>query len=564
MYYLLANNGPQSGRRYELKGDKWILGRHPDCQIQIEVGAVSRNHCQIIRDGSLYFAEDLGSRNGTYINDEPEKMNGRRQLKPGDQVRVCEVTFTFRTDEPHPPATGPVNQIIDGAGLGAFLADDEGQTPSSTIMSKLDVSSSSRGGLHVSASAEVKLAAMVEITHNLGRALALDDVLPQVLKSLFKIFVQADRGFIVLQTPDNKLIPRWVRLRREDSTDTLRISRTIIRHVMETKEAILSADAASDERFEMSQSIADFRIRSMMCAPLLDNEGNAFGALQIDTLDQRQRFTKEDLELLVSTASQAAIAIQNAQLHEQALKQRELERDMVLATEVQHGFLPDEPPNLPGYEFYDYYQPASQIGGDYFDYIPLPGGRLAVVVADVVGHGVAAALLMAKVSAETRFALYSEPTPAAAITKLNERMCQSNLQRFVTMILLVLDPASHSGTIVNAGHMAPLHRRANGKIEEPGETQAGLPLGVTDAMGYEQCETEITPGDCLVMYTDGINESIDAAGAFYTIDRLRDQIRKLVPKAETLGQAIVDDVRRFLGKAPQNDDMCLVCFGRTK
>ena len=220
MFYLMANNGPQQGRRYELKGEKWILGRHPDCQIVIEVGAVSRNHCQVVRDGSLYFVEDLGSRNGTFINDEPEKMEGRRQLKPGDMVRVCEVTFTFRSDEScrTVPPTGSVNKMIDGAGLGAFLADDEGQPPSSTIMSKLDVSSSSRGALHVSASAEVKLAAIVEITQSLGRALALDDVLPQVLKSLFKIFVQADRGFIVLQTPDNKLIPRWVRLRREDST----------------------------------------------------------------------------------------------------------------------------------------------------------------------------------------------------------------------------------------------------------------------------------------------------------------------------------------------------------
>ncbi|HZN35128.1 MAG TPA: SpoIIE family protein phosphatase [Pirellulaceae bacterium] len=564
MFYLMANNGPQQGRRYELKGDKWVLGRHPDCQIVIEVGAVSRNHCQVIRDGSLFFVEDLGSRNGTFINDEPEKMEGRRQLKPGDLVRVCEVTFTFRSDDVahNVPPTGPVNKMIDGAGLGAFLADDEGQPPSSTIMSKLDVSSSSRGNLHVSASAEVKLAAMVEIIQSLGRALALDDVLPQVLKSLFKIFVQADRGFIVLQTPDNKLIPRWVRLRREDSTDTLRISRTIIRHVMESKQAILSADAASDERFEMSQSIADFRIRSMMCAPLMDNEGNAFGALQIDTLDQRQRFTKEDLELLVSTASQAAVAIQNAQLHEQALKQRELERDMALATEVQHGFLPDRKPELPGYEFFDYYQPASQIGGDYFDYIPLTGGRVAIVVADVVGHGVAAALLMAKVSAETRFALYSEPTPAAAITRLNERMCQSNLQRFVTMILLVLDPAAHRALIVNAGHMAPLHRKSTGKIEEPGDSNAGLPLGVTDALGYEQSEIDIAPGDCLVLFTDGLNESIDANGAFYTIDRLRDLLRKLGPKPQAAGQGIVDDVRKFLGKAAQNDDMCLVCFGR--
>jgi sigma-B regulation protein RsbU (phosphoserine phosphatase) len=561
MFYLLANNGPQAGRKYELKGDKAILGRHPDCHVVIEVGAVSRNHCQILREGGNFYVEDLGSRNGTYLNDEPGKLEGRRQLKAGDVVRVCEVNFTFLSDAPQQQTTA---RMIDGAGLGAFVADDEGQTPSSTIMSKLDVSSSSRGGLHVSASAEVKLSAMVEIMQNLGRVLALDEVLPQVLKSLFRIFVQADRGFVVLEMPDGKLVPRWVRLRREDASDTLRISRTIIRHVMDSKEAILSADAASDERFEMSQSIADFRIRSMMCAPLLDSEGKAFGALQIDTLDQRQRFTKEDLELLVSTASQAAIAIQQAQLHEQALKQRELERDMKLAHEVQHGFLPEERPDLPGYEFFDYYQPASQIGGDYFDYISLSDGRLAVVVADVVGHGVAAALLMAKLSAETRFALYSEPSPAAAVTRLNERLSQSNMQRFVTLILLVLDPVHHRAVIVNAGHMAPLHRRADGKIEEPGTAQAGLPLGVTDALGYDQCEIEIAPGDLLTLFTDGINESIDAEGAFYTIDRLRQQMRSTEGGPQQLGTALVEDIRRFLGKAPQNDDMCLVCFGRAK
>jgi phosphoserine phosphatase RsbU/P len=563
MFHLLANNGPQAGHKYELKGDLWILGRHPDCHIVIEVGAVSRNHCQIARDGDRYLVEDLGSRNGTFLNEETDKIEGRRELQIGDVIRVCEVSFTFGSDGPQssPAATAKVNRLLDGAGLGAFLSDDEGPASSSTIMSKLDVSSSSRG-LHVTASAEVKLAAMIEITQSLSRVLALDDVLPQVLKSLFKLFVQADRGFIVLETPEGKLIPRWVRLRREDANDTLRISRTIIRHVMESKEAILSADAASDERFEMSQSIADFRIRSMMCAPLLDNEGKAFGALQIDTLDQRQRFSKDDLELLVSTASQAAVAIQNAQLHEQALKQREHERDMRLAIEVQHGFLPDQRPDLPGYEFFDYYQPMSQIGGDYFDYIPLPDGRLAVVVADVVGHGVAAALMMAKLSAETRFALFSEPTPAAAITKLNARLCQSNMQRFVTMVQVILDPARHKATIVNAGHMAPLHRLADGKMEEPGEALSGLPLGVTDALGYEQCEIEIAPGDLITLYTDGINESLDASGAFYTIDRLREQVRMFGSPPDKLGPAIVEDVRRFIGKAPQNDDMCLVCFAR--
>jgi phosphoserine phosphatase RsbU/P len=566
MFYLQAINGPQAGKRYEIKGDKCVLGRHPDCDVVIEVGAVSRNHCQVVREGNNYLIEDLKSRNHTYLNDETTEIEGRRQLKLGDEIRVCEVSFRFGSDSlpsGGPATTDSMPRILDGAGLGAFLSDDESSQPSSTIMSKLDVSSSSRGGVHISASAEVKLAALVEITQSLARVLALDEVLPQVLKSLFKIFVQADRGFIVMETPDKKLVPRWVRVRREDVNDTLRISRTIIRHVMESKEAILSADAASDERFEMSQSIADFRIRSMMCAPLLDSEGNPFGALQIDTLDQRHRFTKEDLELLVSTASQAAIAIQSAQLHEAALRQRELQRDMQLATEVQHGFLPEKRPDLPGYEFFDYYQPMDQIGGDYFDYIPLPDGRVAVLVADVVGHGVAAALLMAKLSAEVRFSLYSEGKPSAAMTRLNERICALNIQRFVTMIMVVLDPREHRATIVNAGHMAPLHRLSGGDIDEPGEKVTGLPLGITDALGYEQTEIEIGKGEILTLYTDGVNESINGDGQFYTIDRLRDHVRKLATPPVKLGQAIIEDVRRFLGKAQQNDDMCLVCFGRS-
>src|SRR5438270_12704557 len=115
---------------------------------------------------------------------------------------------------------------------------------------------------------------------------------------------------------------------------------------------------------------------------------------------------------------------------------------MLLTTEDKHCFLPHHRPEIARYDFFDYYQPASQVGGDYFDYSPLPDGQSAIVVADVVGHGVAAALLMAKLSAETRFALFSEATPAIAVTKLNERICATNMQRFVTLIMVVLEPAA--------------------------------------------------------------------------------------------------------------------------
>ena len=562
MFYLSANNGPQAGKRYDLRADRTVMGRHPECQVVIDVGAVSRNHAAVARDGNDFYLEDLNSRNGTFLNDEPTKIMGRRLLKPGDVVRVCEVSFTLHSDTPMPFEVGRPKGITDGPALGTLLVDDEGGQSNSTIMSKLDVSTSSRGGVHVAASAEVKLAALVEITTSLGQALVLDEVLPQILKSLFKIFVQADRGFIVMEGPNNTLIPRWVRLRREDANDSLRISRTIVRHVMESRQAILSADAASDERFELSQSIADFRIRSMMCAPLVDMEGKAFGALQIDTLDQRQRFQPEDLELLVSIASQAAIAINNAQLHETAMQKREMEHDMRVARDVQQAFLPDKKPELAGYSFYDYYAPAEHIGGDYFDYIPLQDGRVAIVVADVVGHGVAAALLMAKLSAEARSSLLSEKDPSVAMMRLNDRLSALNIQRFVTMILIVVDPVSHRVTMVNAGHMSPLHRTKDGVVLSPADDITGIPLGITDGVIYSQSEIVLGSGESLTLYTDGINEALDGDGQQYTIPRIKDHVLANHKSIPELGQIIIDDVRRFMGRAKQNDDMCLVCLGR--
>lgn len=564
MSHLVARVGPQTGRRYDLGPAKTILGRHPDCQIQIEVGAVSRQHCAITEDNGDYYLEDLKSRNGTFVNDEAVLQ--RRRLYDGDVIRVCEVEFTFH-GRPRPEqsnlATAPVSvENTPSSVFRAVMVDDEAEGPSSTVMTRMDALSGSRHSGAWNTTPEVKLTALIEIMQTLGSAVALDDVLAKLLSALFKIFLQADRGLIVLEEPGGRLVPRWTKARREDAADSIRISRTICRQVMDSKQAILSADAASDQRFEMSQSIADFRIRSILCAPLVDSEGKALGVLQIDTLDQRKRFQAEDLELFVSIAHQASVAIQNAQLHEQALRQREVERDMQLAREVQRGFLPEKRPQLAGFDFYDYYQPADQVGGDYYDYISLPDGRVAVVVADVVGHGIAAALLMAKFSAEVRFALYSEPHPAAATTRLNERLCAMQVQRFVTMVMVVIDPRSPKASVVLAGHMAPIQRKADGTLDEPGEEIAGLPLGITADLGYEQYEFNVEPGDVLALYTDGINECANMAGAMYSIDRLRNHLRAPADDVEKVGTTIVTDVRQFLGKAVQNDDMCLVCFSR--
>lgn len=550
--------GYDSGRRYPLNVPKFILGRHPDCNIVLDRGAVSRHHAQVVRDAGAYYIEDLGSRNGTLLNEVP--VNGRQRLSSGDEIRICELQLVFRAD---PGELAPTSRDPETALTRTMLLDDDQHAASSTIVSKLDVSSS-HTGVRLTVNPQVKLEALLEISNNLSKALSLDAVLPKVLDSLFKVFVQADRGFIVLREGINgKLMPKAAKHRREDVDETIRISRTIVHQVMEAKQAILSADAASDTRFQLSQSISDFRIRSMMCAPLITSEGEALGVIQIDTLDQRSRFRSEDLEVLASVAMQAAFAVENAQLHDAALRQKSLERDLELARQVQKGLLPVGAPRIPGYEFFDYYEPANQIGGDYYDYVPLPGGKCALVLADVSGKGVAAALVMAKLSGEVRYSLASETRPASAMRRLNEAFSRRGWEdRFVTMVLVVLDASAHEVTIVNAGHMAPILRHADGKTENLGEEITGVPLGVTDDFEYEQAVFGISSGALLALYTDGFSEAMNPKGELYGLERIRNQLSQSGAQTAIAGRRLLDNVKQFLEGRQQNDDMCLACLGR--
>ncbi len=202
------------------------------------------------------------------------------------------------------------------------------------------------------------------------------------------------------------------------------------------------------------------------------------GVIQLDTLDIRQQFTQDDLEVLASVASLATLSVENALLHETALKQRDMERELDFASQVQQGFLPTERPRLAGYEFYEYYEAARGVGGDFYDYVPLPGGRVAIGLGDVAGKGVSAALLMARMYSAARFELLTKPTPSDAMTGLNQQLVSGGMgHRFVTMVIVVVDPATHRLTLVNAGHLLPLLRRAGGTVEKIDYDGAGSPWG---------------------------------------------------------------------------------------
>jgi serine phosphatase RsbU (regulator of sigma subunit)/pSer/pThr/pTyr-binding forkhead associated (FHA) protein len=560
MAVLQTLQGLTPGLVFALEGNSITLGRHPECDVVLEAAAVSRQHARILVVDGKYYVEDLHSRNGTLLNGRP--LVQREPLREHDQLGICDLVFIFHHGPPDLEL--PVaRRFVETAEPAAMMIDDEDSDSNSTVMSKVEVSAG-HSGLRLSVNTEAKLKALVEISQHLGKALALNQVLPKLLDSLFSIFIQADRGFVVLRDPaTGRLVPKAVKYRRGDDREMIRISRTIVNGVMAAKEAVLSADAATDARFRLAESIVDFHIRSMMCAPLISSEGGAIGVIQIDTVDQRNRFTNQDLEVLASVACQAAFAVENAQLHETLLREQTLKRELSVAHEVLRGFLPAASPRIEQYEFFEFYEPANQLGGDYYDYIPLPNGRLAVVVADVSGKGIPASLLMARLSADARYCLASEPTPGEAVGRLNHVFCTAGWEdRFVTLVLAVLDPLRHEVTMVNAGHLPPLLRRGAGRIEPVVEVETHLPLGVEDQGVYVQHTLPLQPGNVLALYTDGITEAMNDDGQQYGIARLRTQLGCPATRIDRIGRRILEDVKQFVGLCPQSDDMCLVCLGR--
>lgn len=564
MAHLLVLKGLNAKQSIPLNKDRILVGRNSNCDIVLPANdfAVSREHVCILRDQRKFFIEDMGSRNGTYVNNQP--VTERRQLNDNDRIRICDFLYSFHESPssekpPLPPEVRPEQAVDEPEGLSTFEAS---------------VSTSSQQFLESQPTQKLRI--LVEISNNLSKTLELDRLLPKIADNLFELFRQADRVFLIIREEVaernktfDRLIPKVIKTRRPQDESTASYSRSIVRECLKTVQAFLCDDASTDARFNMSQSIADFRIRSVMCAPLWSQDNKAFGVIQLDTQDRGKKFTQEDLNLLMAVASQASIALENARLHEDLLVRERLRRDLELAQEVQLSFLPRHKPQVPGYEFYACYEPAQEVGGDYYDFVPLPPEqqRLAIMLGDVAGKGVPAALLMAKLSSDARFCLLREANPAAAITVLNNLLYQntSQMDRFVTLAGAVLDAGTHTLTLVNAGHPAPLiYRQATNKVEEAtSKDTIGLPLGVVDGFAYRSHTVQLEPGDCVLLYSDGVTDQLDKQNNQIQQKAIRTALQEGIHAPQMLGERIVKIVKQHAAGRAQQDDITLVCFGRT-
>jgi sigma-B regulation protein RsbU (phosphoserine phosphatase) len=247
-----------------------------------------------------------------------------------------------------------------------------------------------------------------------------------------------------------------------------------------------------------------------------------------------------------------------------------LRPDAKLAQKVQRSLLPAELPQVVGYQFFAYYKPAQEVGGDYYDFIPLSPKqrRLAILLGDAAGKGVPAALLMAKLSSDARSSLLSQADPAAAITGLNNLVYQytSRMDRFVTLAVAVLDTTVHTLTLVNAGHPAPLiYRRATGNLEEATtEDTIGLPLGIDKSFAYRSRQVQLQPGDCVLLYSDGVTDQLDNQNKHINKNVFLSAFQEGICAPQAVGKRIVKILKRHAAGQGQSDDITLVCFGRTE
>jgi sigma-B regulation protein RsbU (phosphoserine phosphatase) len=303
--------------------------------------------------------------------------------------------------------------------------------------------------------------------------------------------------------------------------------------------------------------------RGYAVVPLLV-EGHSIGLLTVQARQPRL-LDESGLRLLRLMANQAAIAIEKARLHQEEVKGRALEREMELGREIQLSLLPSGAPVIPGWEFAVCYQPARLVGGDLYDLLEFPGapGRLGLVVADVMGKGVPAALFMALGGTVIRTIALSNQGPAQVLMGANPILLKdSRSDMFLTAFYAVLDTGSGRLVYANAGHNRPLlQRAATGEIQELASD--GIALGVLAAIELEQRTIDLAPGDLVILYTDGVTEAMDDGYRQFGMERLRAALQACAGSSaqETVDQ-LVAELKAFAGDMQQSDDITILAARR--
>lgn len=406
-----------------------------------------------------------------------------------------------------------------------------------------------------------KLRMLLDITKKISRSLDLQEVLNLVMDTLGSLIPYDAAGIYVIKSdksdadgaPKNEHLFRTEAMRGYDTDELielrLKAGEGIIGHVAQTGEPVISPDVRHDPRYVNARE----ETRSEMVAPIISND-EVIGVFNLES-DRLNAYTDDDLQVLLLLASQVAIIIEKVMLHEQLIEKKRLEGQLEVARQVQLELLPSTDPHIEGFDISAYNFPTEEVSGDYYDWVRIFEDQIGIVVADVSGKGVPAALLMAFLRASLRAATHIGYAPHISMSKVNYLLWESiERNQFVTAFYGVLDASNKTLAYTNAGHNPPLllDAEGNARFIERG----GLPLGMFRDTRYYEYYLAIEPGQLLVLYTDGAIEATDEGGEEYGRDRLERSVgaSRHLPARELI-KAIYRDVLQWTGGRGANDDI---------
>jgi serine phosphatase RsbU (regulator of sigma subunit)/pSer/pThr/pTyr-binding forkhead associated (FHA) protein len=539
-------------RQVPLDKDRIRIGRSSDNDLSFPSDmSLSRHHLVLERADDGWYVEDLGAKNRTTLNGR--RIEGKTRLTSGDRISAGQVVVVFGGTR---SATGPV-EFTMGADEGPLRA-----TVMTNLRGVLSRESTMPGVRKPAPSTDKRgiplehpgVAALIRAGQELAGHRPLDELFELILDLSIQA-VGAERGVLMTLEGDD-LVVRAVR------GAGFRISTAVRDRVLSEGASLLVRDTALDEAFKSRDSIVGQQVQSVMAVPLQTND-RVIGLVNVDSRSFVRPFTPDDLDLLTVLANVAAIRIENQRLALVEQQKQLISRDLEQAAEIQRRLLPTQAPSVPGYELAGHNVPCQTVGGDYYDYFPYPDGRLGVVLGDVSGKGMPAALLMTALKGGVQVLLGEAPDDVAAVMSRLDRVVAANFprNRFVSLFFGLLDPPTGTLAYCNAGHNPPFLVRAAGGVERL--PSCGTILGIFPESGYQVKSCQLEPGDVLTLFSDGVTEENNPAGEEFGESRLE---HLLVEKSRGDASALVDGVRQavvaWAAGRPAADDVTVVVARR--
>jgi phosphoserine phosphatase RsbU/P len=536
---LLIHTPDGKTRTLPLDQDRFTLGRSSANELcYAEDAGLSRQHLALERTGESWSVRDLNSKNGTFVNGD--RITEPFLLGPDDRVTAGHLTLQFADN------TSPIANTV------VFVEGNAPAAASTTVVTSLQ-------GL-LNQEKELEGAAQMRALVRVGRELSGNMPLAELFKLIMNLSIDAvgaARGVLMTLEGEELVV-------RAAKGEGFRISGAVRDRVIREKTSLLVRDARLDEAFAERMSIVQQQIRSMLAVPL-QTDDRVIGLIYLDSPHFVHEFTKDDLNLLTVMANVAAIRIEHTRLAEVEQTERMFAKELEQAAEIQRSLLPTCAPQVAGLDLAGYNAACRTVGGDYYDFMAYPDGRVGMLVGDVAGKGMPAALLMSSLQARVQV-LFDDPVNLAALVARLNRIISANCpsNRFITFFFGVLDPKTGEFTYVNAGHNPPLLVRADGTVERLECT--GLILGILPAAPYDQKTCPLEPGDMVVLFSDGVTEACrpDVDEEFGE-ERLAQSLAALrdLP-AQSIVEAINQQVQEFTCGAPPADDITLVIAKRLR